>query len=239
MNLLVQERSRSVKALFAVQQRNPQVLTTDSGATFFCSGTSNNTMQNYQWRIGGRYFPAQPVQLSSSIGSTIPNGGAEAFVELQKALNTVGDYRLSSSVTTNRWAIPSLLSAVAVGTGSLSTDLPELDYCTSIAGWNVDKDTRNTAARGSPNQVKVTNAAAGNSGNAFAGTLGSSCYCSAVDLETSNGIEISGLNAEEQSDIAFIANWSTAQEAGFKMTVFAYYDAMLILRENNVLELIQ
>ena len=239
VNLLVQERSRSVKALFAVQQRNPQNLTTDSGATFFHTGATNNTMQNYQWRIGGRYFPAQPVQLSSSIGSSISNGGAEAFVELQKALNVVGDYRLSSSVTTNRWAIPTLLSAVQIGTGSLSTDLPELDYCTSITGWNVTLGNRNYDARGSPNQTKVTNAAAAAAGNAFAGTLGSSCYCSAVDLETSNGIEISGLNAEEQSDIAFIANWSAAQEAGFKMTVFSYYDAMLILRENNVLELIQ
>lgn len=234
VNLLVQERSRSVKALFAVQQRNPQNITVDGGATFFHTGTTGNTMQNYQWRIGGRYFPAQPVQLSSTIGSSVPNGGAEAFIELQKALNTVGDYRLSSSVNTNRWAISPASATVQLGTGSLATSLPELDYATSISGW-----TSRTVANGCPTMTKVTNCAAGVSGNAFVGQQGSCCYASCVDLETSNGIEISGLNAEEQSDIAFIANWSSSQAAGFKLSVFSYYDAMLILRENNVLELIQ
>ena len=62
-------------------------------------------------------------------------------------------------------------------------------------------------------------------------------YASAIDLETSNGVEISGLNAEEQSDIAFIANWSQNQASGFVLEVYSYYDAMIILRENNVLEL--
>lgn len=234
INLLVQERSRSVKALFAIQQRNPQDITTDSGASLFSSGATGNTMQNYQWRIGGRYFPAQPVQLSSVIGSSIPNGGAEAFVELQKALNTVGDYRLSSSVNPNRWAVASASNSVQVGTGGTLTNLPELDYSTTISGW-----TSKTAANGCPTVTKVTNAAAGTVGNSFSGNQGSCCYASSVDLETSNGIEISGLNAEEQSDIALIANWSGNQSAGFTMTVFSYYDAMLILRENNVLELIQ
>ncbi len=60
-----------------------------------------------------------------------------------------------------------------------------------------------------------------------------------TNLETSNGIEISGLNAEEQSDIALIANWSAAQASSFVLEVYAYYDAMIILRENNILELIQ
>jgi hypothetical protein len=234
VNLLVQERSRSVKALFAVQQRNPQNIQSDSGATFFCTGATGNTMQNYQFRIGGRYFPAQPVQLSSSIGSTFPNGGCEAFVELQKALNTVGDYRLSSSVNTTRWAIPRTSTEVTIGAAFDGTYLPELDYCTSTTQWGVNKLS---ATQGAPLFQKVTDAS--NPGNSFAGNQGSCCYVSAVDLETSNGIEISGLNAEEQSDIAFIANWSSAQEAGFKMTIFSYYDAMLILRENNVLELIQ
>jgi hypothetical protein len=73
----------------------------------------------------------------------------------------------------------------------------------------------------------------------FVGGIGSACYCAAIDLETSNGVEISGLNAEEQSDIAFIGQWNNQQSSSFILTVFTYYDAMLILRENNVLELIQ
>lgn len=90
--------------------------------------------------------------------------------------------------------------------------------------------------------------------NSFCGTLGSACFAMATDLETSNGVEISGLNAEEQSDISLIANWSAAQVTGATQSpggntvtggipstleVYSYYDAMIVLRENNVLELIQ
>lgn len=71
------------------------------------------------------------------------------------------------------------------------------------------------------------------------GNLGSSVFCMAIDLETSNGLEISGLNASEQSDISFIARWSSPQKAGFVFDVFTYIDSMIVLKENNVLELIQ
>ena len=52
-------------------------------------------------------------------------------------------------------------------------------------------------------------------------------------------MEISGLNAEEQSDISLMATYSAPQAAGYVMEVYAFFDAMLILRENNVLDLIQ
>lgn len=58
MNLMVQERSRSVKALFAVQRRSPADIGTDSHALLYDSSTLTsgvgNTLQNYQYRIGGR-----------------------------------------------------------------------------------------------------------------------------------------------------------------------------------------
>lgn len=213
INLLVQERSRSVKALFAVQRLNPSSLHSDMGATFFNSSSAAGTLQNYQFRIGGRYFPAQPVQLSTNVGGAIPNGGAEAYVELQKALNIVGDYRLSTSTNTMRWACDNI-------TATVDSDViwaQASDYGCSPTLTNV--------------YAAVPSPAAGN--------LGSSCFVMASDLETSNGIEISGLNAEEQSDIALLANWSSAQSPGYNLEVYSYYDAMIILRENNVLELIQ
>ncbi len=67
VNLLVQERSRSVKALFAVQRRNPSSLFTDSHALLFDSGafaSGGTTMQNYQWRIGGRFFIYLTIDIS-------------------------------------------------------------------------------------------------------------------------------------------------------------------------------
>lgn len=234
LNLLVQERSRSVKALFAVQRRAPVLRTTDSHALLFSTTASDavstaNTLQTYQFRIGGRYFPAAPVQLSTQIGGSIPNGGAEAFEELEKALNIVGDYRLSTNVSTNTWAVPTA-TATVTPTGGTATPYPELDYVSSIYVYN---------ANGAPTFETFSKASGSTTGSTFCGTTGSCAYASAVSLETSNGMEISGLNAEEQSDIAFIANWSGPQSAAFVVEVYSYYDAMIILRENNVLELIQ
>lgn len=230
VNLLVQERSRSVKALFAVQRRQQPSFFTDSHATLFdTSSTGASCLQNYQFRIGGRYFPAAPVQCSANVGSGISNGACEAYVELQKALNVVGDYRLSTSCNTSRW-----------GLQNAAGFLQEYDYMTSL---------RTILDNGVTSHATVES-----SSNAFAGTLGSQCFAMAIDLETSNGVEISGLNAEEQSDIALIANWKLGQQCGISQSlngnaipggvptsleVYSYYDAMIVLRENNVLELIQ
>ena len=146
------------------------------------------------------------------------NGGAEAYVELQKALNIVGDYRLSTSANVLRWAN----TGVAVTVGGNLTSSAESDY--GCYPKKAGSDGINTYA--------VTTFP-------LSGSVGSSCFTMACDLETSNGIEISGLNAEEQSDIALIANWSQPQQSGYNLEVYSYYDAMIILRENNVLELIQ
>jgi hypothetical protein len=238
LNLQIQERSRSVKSIFVLQRRDPSTFSTDSGASFFNTGslgTANDaasTLQEFQFRIGGRYFPAQPVQCSTTVGGTIPNGGCEAYVELGKALNTLGDYRLHSNCTVNNWAVNPLGLDPALGTAH--TLLSEYDY---------DYQTIRHKATGS----MVVAAAAlpvpltGTNGSIWttAGNLGSSCFVMAIDLETSNGLEISGLNAEEQSDISLIARYSATQAAGFVFDVFTHIDSMIVLRENNVLELIE
>lgn len=230
---MVQERSRSVKSLFCVQRRTPVNISYDSHATFFDTSnattngvTSGGTLQQYQFRIGGRYYPAAPVQCSTSVGSAITNGGAEAFTELQKSLKQLGDYRLSTPINSLRWALPCAFSTVA------GTSLSELDYATGVNGFTVG---------GNPIQITAESATTNviNNGVPLSSNMGSACFAMAVNLETTNGVEISGLNAEEQSDIALMANWATAQASGFSLEVYSYYDAMIILRENNVLELIQ
>lgn len=221
VNLLVQERSRSVKALFAVQRRSQASFLHDSHATIFDgSDLGTSSLQSYQYRIGGRYFPAAPVQCSTAVGGFTSNGGAEAYVELSKALNIVGDYRLSSSCNTSRWALQNY-GQDGVQDGDYAYSLR------SIGGNGV-----------------IVIAGVEKAENSFCGTLGSQCFAMATDLETSNGVEISGLNAEEQSDISLIANWKEPQAIGTLpgtsiMEVYTYYDAMIVLRENNVLELIQ
>lgn len=116
--------------------------------------------------------------MANGIGGTTNNGGAEAFMELQKALNIVGDYRLSSNANTLKWAVPQ-------SSGGIN---PEHDYVYGVTGFENN---------GAPKLVAQEFASAG-TGSAAAGNAGSGCFTMAVDLETSNGIEISGLNAEEQ-----------------------------------------
>lgn len=239
LNLQIQERSRSVKAIFCLQRRDPPTINTDSGAAFFNTalgpnGTGladcNSTFQEYQYRIGGRYFPSQPVQCSTDVGGSIPNGGCEAYVELAKALNTLGDYRLSCPVNNTRWCVNPMATSIAAG--SVHDKLNEYDFDIALRGYKWT---------GSP-MVDFTSFPAGISGTVatvssqtIAGDMGSSCFAMAIDLETSNGLEISGLNAEEQSDISLIARYSASQSPGFVFDVFTFIDSMIVLRENNVL----
>lgn len=65
VNLQIQERSRSVKSIFVMQRRDPPSIITDSGATFFDTGVSAiggaSTLQEYQFRIGGRYIYTKKI----------------------------------------------------------------------------------------------------------------------------------------------------------------------------------
>lgn len=238
LNLQIQERSRSVKSLFAVQRRAPYNIKTDSGACVLASinGTiaagvakDPHTLQSYQFRIGGRYFPASPVQISTEVGSGVSNGGAEAFIELQKALNVVGDMRLATGVNMLRWGMMPLKEPVLLGGtyNGIITHNHESDYTTMCSQYQPE---------GQPFVNVVTQPGVTN-GDSFSGNMGSQCFAMAVDLETSNGMEISGLNAEEQSDISLIATYNKPQSADNVIEVYAYYDAMIILRENNVISI--
>jgi hypothetical protein len=205
---------------------------------FFCSSSNKveaNTLQSYQFRIGGRYFPAAPVQTALEIGAASTNGGAEAFIELQKALNIVGDYRLSTGTNTAKWAMAPFGTSRVVG--DFETVYSETDYALALTTF--DDQGRPYAERITYPGTGVFSGDTTKNPNAFCGNLGSSCFAMAIDLETSNGVEISGLNAEEQSDISLIATYAKSQEPNFNMEVYCYYDAMVILRENNVLELVQ
>lgn len=208
-NLMIQEHSRSVKAIFAVQKIVPPTFGRDTHATFFDT-KANSSMQNFQFRVGGRYFPGAPVQCSTSPGSSITNGGAEAYLELQKSLNTVGDYRLSTGANTLRWA------TTVAADGGVGLDQDYKHFCTGFA------------ANGTMNFFGVETDT-----DKLAGNMGSCCFGISTCLETTNGSEISGLNAEEQSDISLQVQWAGAQNSGAVMEVYSYYDAMLVLRENK------
>lgn len=204
--LQIPERNRSLKAAFCVQippassahevDSHAFVMSSAAGA----NGPSGHVV-DYQWRIGGKYYPAQPVTCGDG---TYVNGGAEAYRELEKALNIVGDYRLSTSVHAARWCR-------AAGPGG--------------AGISQIRDWPTTTASGEA-LIRGTE-------------LGPSYFVIALDMETSSGAEVSGLNGEEQNDISLRINYSDNQDSNFQYLVFVYYDALLVLRENNLVELIK
>lgn len=59
-NLQIQERSRSVKAIFCMQRRATAQIENDSGACFFntdlATADGASTLQDFQFRIGGRFL---------------------------------------------------------------------------------------------------------------------------------------------------------------------------------------
>ncbi len=218
--MLVPERNRSLKAIFCVQLPPQRAVATDLGAgnsvgawdshAFLESSSAISTatgltagnLQDYQWRIGGKYYPAQRVLCNQT--ATLTNGAAEAYLEFQKALNIVGDYRLSTGISAGRWTRP-----LAAATGeSCAVDFTGLTELTDIT-----------------DQTPYIR--------------GPSCFVISADLETSDGTEISGLNGEEQNDIALMINYSAAQSATCFYNVYVFYDALLVLRENNLVELIK
>lgn len=134
----------------------------------------------------------------------------------------MGDSRLATPANVLKWAVAPL--SQTPDNNVTFNVLPEFDYRHALLRWQ--------------NGAMVCNAVE-TSTNAFCGNIGSSCFAMAIDLETSNGGEISGLNAEEQSDISLIARWNVSQATSMVMDVFTYIDSMIVLRENNVLELIQ
>ena len=220
--LMIPERNRSLKAIFCVQTPpaaivNSKGVAWDSHSLLHSSGgvTLNNATNldanvgkghivTYQWRIGGKYYPAQPVTCGNG---TSCNGGAEAYRQLEKALNIVGDYRLSTAQNPLRWC---------------RSGGPTLKY----GGVSQPFDWPSNSG-----------------GLAFAASrgymAGPSSFVIAQDLETSSGAEVAGLNGEEQNDITLNITYSEKQSSECQYLVYVYYDAMLVLRENNLVELIK
>lgn len=205
----IPERNRSLKAIFCVQVPpagfNVGNRAWDSHALLQSSANVNmgldtkggGFVNEYQWRIGGKYYPAQPVRCGDGTNS---NGAAEAYREFQKALNIVGDYRLSTGQTPQRWCPATKLSSL----------------------WDWPSDNAALGAHDDDMQ-------------------GPSSFVIALDMETSSGAEVSGMNGEEQNDINLTIRYDNTgpQSTQCQYLVYVYHDALLILRENGAVELIK
>lgn len=191
--LVIQERSRSIKSAFTVVRENSDLNNqtyicdplwfyygssadamsggvgtgTDTSYGLLTTGTTTaptTTLDEFQWRIGGRYFPSQPVNCKY--------GGAEPLIELQKALNSIGDYTISNGINPQNWF-------------------------------------RNRGM-----------------------------FTIAGEFEATNGEEMSGVNAEELADLALNLSYTGSPASTQSAYTFVHYDAMIIIRPNNVMELV-
>lgn len=221
-NIVIQEKSRSVKAIFAMLRLQAINYNDDSGATF--NEINGGFVYSYQYRIGAKYFPASPVICMNETSTTKQNGACEAYIELEKCLNILGDARLSTSNTSQRWAR---------GLGGLTGNAAYATCGGSGDGvFEFDPQSFTDDGDNSSHQVFPPMATA---------STFSSIFCMPTCLETTNGREISGLNAEEQSDISLMVKFSgtTVTTPRFAYEIYTYNDSMVVLRENNVLELIK
>lgn len=176
----IHERSRSVKEAFAVMRDSSAPSLYNDTDIFFYDGASaygvgdgtvagaGSGITEYQWRVGGRYYPAQPVRCDL--------GGAEAYIELMKCMDSVGDYTRASNINYTNWA------AAAQGQ----------KFIMSAEFENTD---------------------------VMPGTIG-------------------GINAEEQSDINLTVKFANSVNNSKKLDVFMHYDALLIVREGNLVDLV-
>lgn len=117
-HLSVHERARSVKWAIAIITEDTAEMHEDSNAYSICPrfvpskynragsglGSVNPEEQfegqitEYQWRIGGKYYPAQPVDCT--------NGAAEAYIELLKLNGALGDYTFNTNMSADSWGNP-------------------------------------------------------------------------------------------------------------------------------------
>jgi len=172
---------------------NTTLVTLNSTATTTNITTLNATapIQQYQWRIGGQYYPAQPVRVCQALGANDVNAisrGEEAYLELMKAVNSLGDATVSGGI--HHW-----------------------NY--TITGTN------------------------GMNGEGSKFIMGTSFETPGLGPESINGI-----NAEEQSDLALTIYGNqggpvgTSASTGKKLEVFVNYDCMLLVRAGNVVDLV-
>jgi len=240
INLNIPDRSRNLKAIFTVMNRAGKNFSIDNGACIFdSSATAGNTMLNYQYRIGGRYFPRRPVSLVEP-GTTFSNGGSEAKSELRKCLHV----EKLPNLDVNNWAVPGgyVNSVGQIATANIPgntqftpsaatfvpTILPELDGSSVILGW------KNSCP------ILGNGETAGSAGSAAYGNAKSSCFVSSISVESGDGgYLMSGLNAEAKEGILFIGNWSSPQRTAWVLKTFCWYESCIVLHDNNEVELIK
>ena len=184
----IHERARSIKSAFSVVKDTVvdkgvdfDVFYHDANSSYSSAGITQAAQEasisEFQYRVGGKYHPAQPVDCT--------NGASEAYLELAKTINSLGDFTFS--------------------TGIRASDFSQ-HYCP-------------------PGRA-------------------ASKFIMAMEFQNTDVFPdtISGINGEEQSDINLTVKTSSSLASGVgtnkQLWTFVNYDALLIVRDGNIVELI-
>jgi hypothetical protein len=242
---VISEKARSVKAVFAIQGRETGDFEVDNGASFSTtSETPLGALISYQYKVGTAFYPAQPVYCCQANQEGRTNGGSEAYSHLQRAFNMMGDSRLSTTADIINWTSPIGKLYNGAAPMALATDakydilLNEYDGKYSVTN---DEDDRAILFETESSSIidATTARLARYGGRGYAGNWTSAQFVMAMSFDTSNGIEISGINALQQSDIHLTIKWKAPQRSGMTIHAWTYYDSMLLLLENNVVQTIK
>lgn len=225
----VQERAKSIKAAFACILNNDLMTSTTHESFLFDSfATSRLNITEYIWRVGGKYFPAQPV---------ITSGGAiESFVELQKALNLLGNYEAGCQITPELYG--SFTSGNTVKDYFNGADVNSTEWALGDKEYLGGIDH----PRGKHLPIKLS----AHSADYFSQGA-CSMFMIGTSFEATPGREISGINGEEQNEILLRltrqglngAGLAAANKENNTLYVFILYDALMVVRLNNTVDLIQ
>jgi len=230
---------------------NSGIDTTASMNTLAETATTTNSaglLLSYQYRIGGAYYPAQEVEVHRTQRYTDRCFGREALFELQKALDTVGSYQSGSHFNSLNWCNPVQQcirridgaggNAITPNLSSHNRDVSDIEKIAAQSKYSYAVAPIATGpAALTLNMVNDTYAKDTLDKGRSYQQSGSTCVF-AVDLETSNGMEIAGINAEEQSDILLSMKFDplTNAQAQVQLQVFTSFDMLLIFRPNNQVE---
>lgn len=223
MSITIPERSRSLKSVLVFMRAQNADLRTDYGASF---GDFNGAViDSYQYRIGNSYYPASPVV--NTFQSGFRTGSVEPYQEFMKVIKNYSDQ--TAGFNNWRWNFPSATYVYYSGVsplgyssiiGAADKKLAVINVPTSPASGLIDATWT----------VNVQN-------SELSSGQGSTIFCFAIDLESSNGAEISGLNAEEQSDINLNIKWNgTLPESTLELVAYCNIDQALLIKDNNRVE---
>lgn len=223
MSITIPEKSRSLKSILVFMRTQTSDYPTDYGASF--GDFEGAVLDSYQFRIGNSYYPSSPVVNTTQSGYR--TGSVEPYQEFMKVLKNYSDQ--SPGLNNWRWNFPAARHVYVYGTTPVGW--------ATICGAN-DKKVAFAPAANSPTSGLMDATWSNIALNAELTTgQGSSIFCFAIDLESSNGAEISGLNAEEQSDITLNIKWNGSIPSGLlELVAYCNIDQALLIKDNNRVE---